>query len=170
MLAVAYRNTERTARPKFEADNDVVVKTYYPREKIQGPQPTWRERAEKAWAMKQERERQRIEAIDRAIREAKAVEAYRTIEVLPPPADKVSVRDIIHSVAVKHGFTAELILGERRSKPLVIARHEAICEAARLRPDMSLPELGRQFKRDHTTIIHALRKAGVDRKHLDRET
>lgn len=38
MLAVAYRNTERTARPKFEADNDVVVKTYNPR-KVR-PAPT----------------------------------------------------------------------------------------------------------------------------------
>ena len=168
-------------KPKLVVDNDngVVVKTYYPREKQAPRGPTWREQAERAWAAKQERERRRVEAIDRAIRDAKeaaearAAETYKTITVIP--IDKVAVRDIIERVAAKHGFTAEQILGHRRSIPIVVARQEAMCEAAKLRPDMSLPELGRQFKRDHTTLIHALRKGGVPssssaRKHLDRET
>lgn len=176
--SVSGHNTARNARPKLveRADDGVVVKTYYPRERVQARGPTWRERAESAWAAKQERERRRLEAIDKAldkaIASAKAVEAYRIITVASPGAQLTPVRSIINRIAAKHGLTAEIILGPRRSTYIVIARHEAICEAARLRPDMTLPELGRAFKRDHTVILYVLRKAGLPtrRQHSDRET
>lgn len=159
MLSVAYQNTERGIKPKLEADNDVVVKTYYPREK-QPPRPlSFREQ----WAAQQARERREAEAIRSVIAQ------YRAIDCM-----KVSVKDIIREVAKQHDVSVQDILGARRSKNIVLARHEAICAAARARPDMSLPALGRHFGgRDHTTILHALRKGGVVRVRStasDRET
>lgn len=75
---------------------------------------------------------------------------------------KLSVREIIQVVANKHAVTVGEILGPSRNKRIVAARHEAMAEAGRLRPDLSLPQIGRQFgKRDHTTVLHALRKMGV---------
>jgi hypothetical protein len=70
-----------------------------------------------------------------------------------------SPRLIIKLVALKHGVSVATMLGPSRSRPMVAARYEAIgliythCRA------MSLLEMGRLFGgRDHTSILHALRK------------
>jgi len=74
---------------------------------------------------------------------------------------KVSVKDIIRVIANKHGVSAGEILGPRRSRDIIAARFEAIALARKLRPELSLPQLGRQFNRDHTSILAALRRMGV---------
>lgn len=71
-----------------------------------------------------------------------------------------SVREIIGAVAARHGLAVSAILGARKSRQVVAARHEAIALAHAARPDLSLSELGRLFKRDHTSIHHVLRKQG----------
>jgi chromosomal replication initiation ATPase DnaA len=71
------------------------------------------------------------------------------------------VRGIIAEVALAHRVTVEDILGSSRSAPLVKARHEAMIEVAIRRPAFSLPQIGRCFSRDHTTILHVLRKYGI---------
>lgn len=76
--------------------------------------------------------------------------------------NKIRVEDIIPIVAEKHRVTVADIKGACRSKKVIAARFEAIAEARRLRPDLSLTQLGRLFgKRDHTTIRHALVKMGM---------
>lgn len=76
--------------------------------------------------------------------------------------NKIRVEDIIPIVAERHNVTVADIKGAGRSKRVVAARFEAIAEARRLRPDLSLTQLGRLFgKRDHTTIRHALIKMGM---------
>lgn len=67
-------------------------------------------------------------------------------------------RQIIMEVAIAHGVSYEDILGRSRERHLVAARHEAIYEVRKRRPHLSLPQIGRIFKRDHTTILHALRQ------------
>jgi len=68
------------------------------------------------------------------------------------------VKDIVAHVCKAHGVSISLLLGERRSKAIVTARHEAfyLCRKAqgRLRP--SLPIVGRWFGRDHTGIMHGV--------------
>ncbi|TIV00205.1 MAG: hypothetical protein E5W09_06305 [Mesorhizobium sp.] len=73
----------------------------------------------------------------------------------------VPVRSIIMEVAQRHGIDPALILGQCRSQRLVAIRHEAIALAHLRRPDLSLPQLGRAFHRDHTSILHVLRKTGA---------
>jgi hypothetical protein len=82
---------------------------------------------------------------------------YReTTKSLPEP-----VKHIIERVARTHGMLPAHITGDQRAKPFVRARYAAIAEVRRIYPEKSLPWLGRQFNRDHTTILHALRKMGL---------
>jgi hypothetical protein len=71
------------------------------------------------------------------------------------------VKRIIERVARAHDMLPAHITGDQRSKPFVRARYAAIAEVRRIYPEKSLPWLGRQFNRDHTTILHALRKMGL---------
>jgi len=63
---------------------------------------------------------------------------------------------IIGLCAARFGFSELEILSDRRKRPLTRARHAAmwICHEATTR---SLPQLGRAFHRDHTTVLHAVR-------------
>lgn len=77
------------------------------------------------------------------------------------PITVPQVREIIDAVAAKHGLQRAHILSNSRKRQIVKARHEAMLEARRLRPDMSISLLSRQFDRDHTTLLHALNKANA---------
>lgn len=76
------------------------------------------------------------------------------VNLIGPP----SPRTVMKLVALKHGLAFADLSGPVRSKPVVAARHEAIglvwthCRA------ISLPAVGRLFNRDHTSILHCLRK------------
>ncbi len=51
-----------------------------------------------------------------------------------------------------------------RSKHIVAARQEAMYRVRKERTDMSLPMIGRVFGgKDHTTILHAVRKIEAQR-------
>lgn len=85
----------------------------------------------------------------------------RRIDRLKSRMEAGGVRGIIAEVALAHRMTVEDILGAGRSAPLVKARHQAIIEVAIRRPAFSLSQIGRCFSRDHTTILHVLRKYGI---------
>lgn len=74
---------------------------------------------------------------------------------------RIPAIDIIKDVAMKHGMTVAIIRGPSRSRSIVTARHDAMAKVHIARPDLSLPALGRIFHRDHTTLLHALRKIGA---------
>ncbi len=70
----------------------------------------------------------------------------------------LSIAEIIADVAKQTGLTVAMLTGDRRSKPIVAARHLAYWRAAR-ETGASLAAIGRVFgDRDHTTIIHGIRK------------
>jgi hypothetical protein len=72
-------------------------------------------------------------------------------------------RRAVRLVAYIWGVTVEDIMGSRRSAVLVSARHAAIYVVAKI-TEWSLPELGKRFGgRDHTTILHALKKIGASK-------
>lgn len=73
-------------------------------------------------------------------------------------------KGVIARIALEMDVRIEDLLGPRRSVKLVEARHKAMIAVALERPKLSLPQIGRLFNRDHTTIIHALQKHGVDRR------
>lgn len=82
----------------------------------------------------------------------------------PDREDKPPVADLIGFIAAKHGVTISAIKGESRQDVIVAIRHEAMALVYVRRPDLSLPAIARFFgNRDHTTILHAVRKMGVYR-------
>lgn len=71
---------------------------------------------------------------------------------------KVSAAMISQVVCVAFEISKEEIDSRRRQRRLVIPRHIAMWLCSKLTP-MSLPQIGRAFGgRDHTTVIHAIRK------------
>ena len=69
---------------------------------------------------------------------------------------------LIAWVCRRHGLSADHLLSNRRCRSIVTARHLAIQLVAHSRhcEALSLPDIGRIFGgKDHTTILHACRKA-----------
>ncbi|OCP36748.1 helix-turn-helix domain-containing protein [Ensifer sp. LC163] len=74
------------------------------------------------------------------------------------------VRDIVQEVLVLYpGVTWEDITSVRREKRLIEPRHRCMAAVYEERKDLSLPMLGRVFRRDHTTILHAVHKTEAKR-------
>ena len=70
----------------------------------------------------------------------------------------VTAAMILEATAEVFNFTIEQITGGSRRRPLVDARQIAMF-VTRNMTDLSFPEIGRAFgNRDHTTVIHAVRK------------
>lgn len=116
-----------------------------------------RRRLEEAYqAAEMARERAQAEAAEVARRVQEALLAKKA--VITAKYGSEDARHIIMEVAIAHGVSYEDILGRSRARHLVAARHEAIYEVRKRRPHLSLPQIGRIFKRDHTTILHALRR------------
>lgn len=66
------------------------------------------------------------------------------------------VRDVLEDFKP---FTIADLKSARRNRALCLARMTAIYEVRKQRPDMSFPAIGRWFGgRDHTTILHSVRK------------
>jgi len=68
-----------------------------------------------------------------------------------------TMRSITADVAKRHGLTVEDLRGPERRQAAVRARHEAMA-IIRAQGRFSLPQIGKFFNRDHTTVIHALRR------------
>ena len=60
-----------------------------------------------------------------------------------------------------HKMSEAHFSGEARDGETVRIRHQAFILIYKTFPQWSMTQLGRFFKRDHTTILHALKKAGV---------
>lgn len=74
-------------------------------------------------------------------------------------------RELISMVAAWHGLTYSDILGKSRAHVVIAARFDAVAAVyGQCRMDgrkYSLGELGRLFKRDHTTALWALKRMGM---------
>ena len=66
-------------------------------------------------------------------------------------------REALQAVSTRTRVPIADILGRNRRPPIAAARHEAVWRV-RLATGWSLPRLGRFFKRDHTTVLHSIRK------------
>ncbi len=65
---------------------------------------------------------------------------------------------ITAAVAAEYGVALSAILGSGRSKAICIPRFEAIYRISIERPDLSSAQIARYFRRDHTTVLNAIRK------------
>lgn len=85
------------------------------------------------------------------------MEAARRIEDPDPPPKTPTIRFIIARVCEFYRITEPELLAYRRTSDVVRLRQIAmyLAKTLTLRP---LPEIGRRFGRDHTTVLHAARK------------
>ncbi|PRD42097.1 hypothetical protein C5748_18250 [Phyllobacterium phragmitis] len=146
MFAVSYRHTESS--PRYQ-------------QAIREQQMRERQRIE-AEAVKLLPEPVEIKPSPKALREKAQREAVMRSKMrwgVSTPLDTIPA--IIARVAHQHGFTYDDIIGLSRSRKLINVRFEAIAAVRAARPNMTLPEIGKRFNRDHTTILHALKKMGV---------
>lgn len=73
-------------------------------------------------------------------------------------SDHRKLRLILAAVAFKHGISVNDLKAKRRDRLAVQARHEAMWRVKN-KTLFSLPKIGRVFGgRDHTTVLHAIRK------------
>ena len=73
------------------------------------------------------------------------------------PSNPLTTGSIVKACAKYLRCSPESILGPKRTKPLVTARH-LVMYVIRSTTELSYPEIGSAFGRDHTSIIHAVRK------------
>lgn len=72
-------------------------------------------------------------------------------------ADQRIAEKLIGQVCEEFEVSRAELLGQSRNKDIVPARHEACWRIAKA-TSLSLPHLGSIFNRDHTSILHAIRK------------
>ena len=80
-----------------------------------------------------------------------------------PTSTATTVRRILATVARMHGMTVEDLKGPRRTARVVRARQDAMAAVWLNCSKLSLPAIGRIMRRDHTTVLHALRQRGIDK-------
>ncbi len=90
--------------------------------------------------------------------------ARPAIEPIPPEKriPKTEAQQVILEVCQRHGVSYAQVMSKSRSRPIVKARAEAMWALKDWKPSLSLPQIGRMIGgRDHTTVLHALRKRGL---------
>ena len=167
-LPVQASQQRQESKPVFVENEDIAVRYrgYNPefvRRVEARREMERRERLIAEMKAKKQAEKERRANLETALvedaRVARVIAQYREVEIL---RGKKSVRQIILETAIKHGVTEAEILGPCRTKKYVDARHEAMWRARQERPDLSLPQIGNAFRRDHTSILSAVRK--MDKK------
>lgn len=88
---------------------------------------------------------------------------YRALNMLAPP----SWRFLLALSALKHGVLQREVLGRSRQVHIVAARYEAMALTYQ-HTQASMPKVGRHFNRDHTTVLHGLRKRGAVQKLVEK--
>lgn len=82
---------------------------------------------------------------------------YRIIDVRLGGVRR-SIAHIIRDTAAKYGVSSADIVGRSRERSVLIpARQEAMYFCAKDTP-YGMPEIGKAFNRDHTTVLHGIRK------------
>ena len=71
--------------------------------------------------------------------------------------NRKTVSQIIEEVSAKYGVPVYFIKSKRRTRNLTQPRFE-ICWRAKRETNASLPKIGKLLNRDHTSILHAIRK------------
>ncbi len=95
-----------------------------------------------------------------------SVENALPAETIAAPASKaLEARQVQEAVAARLGFTVDELLSPTRTAPIARARQLAMYLTRQL-TDLSLPAIAGAFnRRDHTTVLHAIRR--VERSALE---
>lgn len=74
---------------------------------------------------------------------------------------KVICDEILHDYA---GVTWADIISERRTKEILVPRHLCWTSVCAERSDLSIAHIARVFRRDHSTLLHVMKKHGISRR------
>lgn len=94
----------------------------------------------------------------------RALDAERAAEAEEARSQQIkrSIREICEDVLQDFpDITFDDVIGVRRTRNLIPARRACMAAVYVERKDLSTVVIGEKFKRDHTTILYAVRKAGV---------
>jgi len=84
--------------------------------------------------------------------------AHETLSTLVHRKERISVSEIIDTVAEHYGITQDELIGPSRQKEFVLPR-QIVMYLAREETTSSLPEIGQALGgRDHTTVLHGSQK------------
>jgi chromosomal replication initiation ATPase DnaA len=72
-----------------------------------------------------------------------------------------TTKRIVAMISRRHNIPVADILSPSRLATHVAARQEAMAAIYLRMPELSLPRIARVFNRDHTTVLHAIKKLGV---------
>lgn len=75
--------------------------------------------------------------------------------------DEATAKRIVKDTAEHYGLDAGVIYGRSKGSAALTARWAAIKAVRLALPHWTLTRLGKFFKKDHTTIMYALRQMGV---------
>jgi chromosomal replication initiation ATPase DnaA len=78
-------------------------------------------------------------------------------------ADMSKVEMIVSMVAEKENVIEHTIMSDRRNASIVHARYVAFYLIYTL-TNFSMPAIGRMFDKDHTTILHGIRRIEAERR------
>jgi acyl carrier protein len=98
----------------------------------------------------------------RLIRRAEEISADPS---LPKPF--ISIRDVQRVVAAFYGVEMASLISEKRTADVVYPRQIAMYLARRL-SNQTYPDIGQRFGRDHTTVLHSIRKVEALRQTYQR--
>lgn len=139
------------------------------RNRIAAEKAMIKERDRNALRVMRDQLRARAKA-EKEARENARLAALRAAEIGEQYTDNLglnhdmTVKEIITLIALEGDMTYDDMIGHSRVPAVVARRHLAIVEVYRLKPAMSLVQIGKAFGKDHSTIVHALQKAGVKRE------
>lgn len=128
--------------------SSAIVRRIVAREKLSAQQKRKAERERWEEAIRVERQKERERARD-------AVALYREVPVRTD--GRVTVRDVLLSVCDREGIPVKEMLSKSRIRRLADVRQEIMYLAACLTP-ASLPTIGHALHRDHTSVLHGIRK------------
>ena len=77
-----------------------------------------------------------------------------------PTEERVTLQSITESTATYFNVKTSELLGERRTKNVVVPRQYAMYLITELLPDIPLATIGEFFSRDHSTVINSRDKIG----------
>lgn len=126
----------------------------------------FKQAADKLILLEEERERNEREAREEEERAARYREQWTQLEHLFERYAKTNngivsyslvVKEIIRDTMERTGYTIEELISDRRHQPLVEARQELYWQIYK-NTNWSLPRIGKLFNKDHTTILHGLRR------------
>jgi chromosomal replication initiator protein len=83
------------------------------------------------------------------------IKDYLPLDISDDSPYNITIEDIQKVVAEEYGVNVEDLKSKQRTERLAFPRQIAIYMACELIPSMSLPEIGKHFNKDHSTVIHA---------------